>query len=72
MKEGENVETGVKMAFLTLRKLRPKSSHQSVLDNFDEAVMRTIVHNFYLTEKQQPTTTAKCANPLVMEEVYPH
>ena len=72
MKEGENVETGVTMVFLTLRKLRPISVYQSILDNSDEAVLRTIVHNDYLTDKQRPTTTAKCANPLVREEVYPH
>jgi len=57
LKEGENVENGVIMAFSTLHKLRPKVSTKSILDNFDEAVLRT-VHNFYLTEKQQPTLKA--------------
>ena len=51
LKGGENVETGVTMAFSTPHKLRPKVCTKSVLDNFDEAVLR-IVHNFYLTEKQ--------------------
>jgi hypothetical protein len=73
MKEGENVESGVAMAFSTPRKLRPKVSARSILDNFDEADLRRIVHKFYLTKKQRPTLkaihTAKCANPLVMEEV---
>jgi len=55
LKEGEHVETGVTMAFSTPCKLRPKVCTKSVLDNFDEAVLRRIVHNFYLTEKQQPT-----------------
>ena len=32
-KEGENVETGVAMAFSTPRKLRPKVCTKSVLDN---------------------------------------
>jgi len=58
LKEGENVETGVTMAFSTPRKLRPKVCTKSVLDNFDEAVLRRIVHNFYLTEKQRPTLKA--------------
>jgi len=52
LKEGENVETGVTMTFSTLRKLRPKVCTKSILDNFDEAVLSKIVHNFYLNEKQ--------------------
>jgi len=52
LKEGENLETGVTLAFSTPCKLRPKVCTKSVLDNFDEAVLRRIVHNFYLTEKQ--------------------
>jgi len=55
--KGEHVETGVTMAFSTPRKLRPKVCTKSILDNFDEAVLR-IVHNFYLTEKQRPTLKA--------------
>ena len=55
LKEGENVETGVTMAFLTQRKLRPKVCTKSILDNFDEAVLRRTVLNFYLTEKKRPT-----------------
>ena len=52
MKEGENVENGVTMAFSTPCKLRlPKFCTKSILHNFNEAVLR-IVHNFYLTEKQ--------------------
>jgi hypothetical protein len=58
LKEGKNVETGVTMAFSTPRKLRPKVCTKSILDNFDEAVLIRIVHNFYLTEKQQPTLKA--------------
>jgi len=49
LKEGENVETAVTMAFSTPRKLRPKVCTKSILDNFDEAVLRRIAHNFYLT-----------------------
>jgi len=52
LKKGENLETGVAMAFSTPHKLRPKVCTKSFLDNFDEAVLRRIVHNFYLTEKQ--------------------
>jgi len=55
LKEGENVETGIATAFSTPRKFRPKVCSKSVLDNFDEAVLRKTVHNFYLTEKQRPT-----------------
>jgi hypothetical protein len=58
LKEGENVETGVAMALSTLRKLRTKVCTKSILDNFDEAVLRRIVHNFYFTEKQRPTLKA--------------
>jgi hypothetical protein len=75
LKEGENVGTAVTIAFSTQRKLRHKVYIKSILDNFDEAVLRKIVHNFYLTEKQRPNLKAihkKCANPLVTEEVYPH
>ena len=58
LKEGETVETGVIMSFSTPHKLRPKVCTKSIVDNFDEAVLRRIVHNFYLTEKQQPTLMA--------------
>jgi len=55
LKEGESVETGVAMAVSTPRKHRSKFCTKSILDNFDEAVLRRIVHNFYLTEKKRPT-----------------
>jgi hypothetical protein len=58
LKEGENVETGVAMAFSTPRKLRSKVCTKCMLDSFNEAVLRRIVHNFYLTETQQPTLKA--------------
>jgi len=58
LKEGENVGTGVAMAFSTPRKLKPKVCTKSILDNFDEPVFRGIVHNFYLTEKERPTLKA--------------
>jgi len=58
LKEGESVETGDAMAFSTPRKHRTKFCTKSILDNFDEAVLRRIVHNFYLTEKQRPTVKA--------------
>jgi hypothetical protein len=51
VKEGESVETGVAI-------LRTKVCAKSILDNFNEATLRRIVHNFYLTEKQQPTMKA--------------
>jgi hypothetical protein len=57
LKEGKNVETGVAMAFSTQHKLRPKVCTKSILDTFNKAVLR-IVHNFCLTEKQQPTLKA--------------
>jgi MOSC domain-containing protein YiiM len=58
LKDGESVETGDAMAFSTPRKQRTKLCTKSILDNFDEAVLRRIVHNFYLTEKQRPTVKA--------------
>jgi hypothetical protein len=58
LKEGEIVNTGVVMAFSTPHKLRTKFCTKNILDNFDEAVLRRIVHDFYLTEKQRPTLKA--------------
>jgi hypothetical protein len=58
LKEGENVATGVTMAFSTPCKLGANVCTKSILDNFDEAVSRRIVHNFYLSEKQRPTLKA--------------
>ena len=58
LKEDENVETGVAMTFLTPRKLRPKVSTKSILDNFDAADLRKTFHNFYLAEEQRPTLKA--------------
>jgi len=58
LKEGENVETGVVMAFSTPRKLRTNVCTKSILDNFDEAVLTRIFHNFHITEKQRPTLKA--------------
>jgi len=55
LKDGENVETGVAVAFSIPCKLRPEVCTKSILDNFDDAVLRRIVYNFYLTEKQRPT-----------------
>jgi len=37
LKEGENVETGVTMAFSTLQNLRPEVCTKNVLENFNEA-----------------------------------
>jgi hypothetical protein len=39
LKEGENAETGVAMAFSTSRKFRPTVCTESILDNFDESVL---------------------------------
>jgi len=41
-----------------LQNLSPEVCTKTFLDNFNEAVLRRIVHNFYLTEKQQPTLKA--------------
>jgi hypothetical protein len=58
LKEGESVETGDAMAFSTPRKHRTIFCTKCILDNFDEAVLRRIVHNFYLIEKQRQTVKA--------------
>jgi len=50
--------TGFTMEFSTPRKLRIKFYTKSIFYNFDEAVLRRIVHNCYLTEKQRPTLKA--------------
>jgi len=65
----------VTMAFSTPQKLSPKVCTKTVLDNFNEAVLRRIVHNFTSLRNNNQLwrqSTAKCANPLVAEEVYPH
>jgi hypothetical protein len=49
------LKEGVAIAFSTPRKRRPRVCTKSILDNFDEAGLRRIVHNFYLTEQQRPT-----------------
>ena len=75
LKDGENVETGVAVAFSIPCKLRPEVCTKSILDNFDDAVLRRIVYNFYLTEKQRPTLKtikSKVCESTVTEEVYPH
>ena len=56
LKEGENMKTGVTMAFSTPRKLIPKVCIKNILDNFDEALLRKIVHNFYITENSYEYT----------------
>ena len=58
LKEGESVETGDAIAFSTMRKHRTKFCTRSISDNFDEAVSRRIVHNFYLIEKQRSNLKA--------------
>jgi hypothetical protein len=57
-KEGENMKHGVAMPFSTPRKLRSKKCTESVLDDFDEAVLRKIFRNLYLTAKERPTLKA--------------
>jgi hypothetical protein len=58
VKEGEYVKHVFAMPFSAPRKLRPKKCTRSILDDFNEAVLRRIVHNFYLTEKERPTLKA--------------
>jgi hypothetical protein len=53
VKEGENVKHGIGMPFSTPRKLRPKRCTKSVLEGFDEAVLRRIVHSTSLRKKDQ-------------------
>jgi hypothetical protein len=52
VKVGENVKHGVAMPFSTPRKLRPKKCTKSVLDDFDEVVLRRIFHNFSSLRKK--------------------
>jgi hypothetical protein len=58
VKAGKNAKHVVAVPFSAPRKLRPKKCTKSILDGFDEAVLRRIVHNFYLTEKERPTLKA--------------
>jgi hypothetical protein len=57
-KEGENMKHGVAMPYSIPRKVRPKKCTKNALDDFDETVLRRIVHNFYLNEKERPTPKA--------------
>jgi hypothetical protein len=57
LKEGECLEMVSQWHFQLLAN-RTKVLTKSILDHFDEALLRRVVHNFYLTEKQPPTLKA--------------
>jgi hypothetical protein len=52
VKEVKNVKNCVSLVFSTPRKLRPKTCPLSVLDDFDEALVWRMFHNFCLAEKE--------------------
>ncbi|KAF2885507.1 hypothetical protein ILUMI_20657 [Ignelater luminosus] len=59
MKEEARLGTsGTSSGFFTPRKNRPKASPKSTLPKGEEEAIRTIVHDFYITEKRRPTLNA--------------
>jgi hypothetical protein len=64
IKERKEVDKGTSALFSTPRKSRPKKK-VAVLDAFDEEVIRRLIHNFHVTQKQRPTLNT--ALPLIRE-----
>jgi transposase len=55
VKEIKTIESGASTSFATPHKERLVSSPKSMLDNFNECVIRRTVNEFYITDKQRPT-----------------
>jgi hypothetical protein len=54
IKEGKEVDKGTSASFSAPGKSCPKKK-VAVVDAFDEDIIRRLVHNFHVTQKQQPT-----------------
>lgn len=50
-----NIESGASTSFVTSDQTRNKKSSKTELDEFDQALVRRIIHNFYIDEKRSPT-----------------
>lgn len=53
-KEMNNIKTGASTSFSTPYKDRPRESPKSSLPGEELAIIRNIIHSFYLTEKKRP------------------
>lgn len=58
-KEMQDVSTGASISFSSPSKKRSKSSPKSTLMEWQTQIIRTFVHNFYLTEQRRPTLKGK-------------
>jgi hypothetical protein len=54
IKEGKEVDKGTSASFSTPGKSRPKKK-VAVVNAFDVGVIRRLIHNFHVTQKQRPT-----------------
>jgi hypothetical protein len=64
IKEGKEVHKGKSASFSTPGKPRPKKK-VAVVYAFDEEVIRRLIHNFHVTQKQRPTLNSVL--PLIRE-----
>jgi hypothetical protein len=53
IKDGREVDTGTSASLSTPGKSRPKKK-VAVVDAFDEKVIRILIRNFHVTQKQRP------------------
>lgn len=58
-KEAEDVQTGAAPSFSTPRKNRPRSSPKSSLSEGEMEAIRSIIHNYSIIEKRQPSLKGK-------------
>jgi hypothetical protein len=61
IKEGKEVDKGTSASFSAPAKSRPKKV--AVVDAFDVDVIRRLIHNFHVKQKQRPTLNT--ALPLI-------
>jgi hypothetical protein len=54
IKEGKEVDKGTSASFSTPGKSRPRKK-VAVADAFDVDIIRRLIHNFHVTQKQRPT-----------------
>jgi hypothetical protein len=62
---GKEADKGTSASFSTLGKSRPENKKVAVLDAFDVDVIRRLIHNFHVTQKQRPTLNTVL--PLIRE-----
>jgi hypothetical protein len=65
IKEGREVDNGTSASFSTPGKSLPKKKKVAVVDAFDVDVIRRLIHNFHVTQKQRPTLNTVL--PLIRE-----